>query len=283
MSQYALFLRKRGIKGSTRFIFDRNSLSQHNGYELGRVFNIGYTETLTNKALHLIFRILGIKKVPILSKPLIRLLNILGCRIIAEKPNYDYDESVLSPSRGLRFYYGGWHSERYFHSIRDEVLASFKLNVGDEDKMNLALLDEIRKTNSVSIHVRRGDYLSEKNFNTFGAVCSKAYFDAAIKEIGALVDNPHFFVFSNDVAWVEDNLHLESLTIVDCNKGKDSWKDLFLMSNCKHNINSNSTFSWWASWLNDKPGRVVIVPRFFINNVETKDLYPDNWLQLTNY
>lgn len=283
MSQYAFFLQKKSINKSTRFMFDRRSAGAHNGYELCRIFGIDFKETFSDKLLFLLFRILEIKKIPVLSKPLIGILNFLGMRIVREKENYDFDESNMNHSRGIRFYFGGWHSEKYFKSNKSQILDAFDFKIDSDDEPVLQTLDHIKRTNSVSIHVRRGDYLSEKNMHTFGAVCTKAYFDAAVNKIESLIDTPHFFIFSNDVAWVKANFKYGNITIIDYNKGNDSWKDLFLMSSCKHNINSNSSFSWWGAWLNLNEDKIVIAPRFFINNLDTKDIYPGDWLQLTDY
>jgi hypothetical protein len=283
MSQYAFYLKKKEISKTTRFIFDRRSLYTHNGYELKRVFNIDYKETVINKILFLLFRFLLVKRIPILTKPIIYLFKLLGVEIVNEKFNYDFDESLLPPFRGIKFFFGGWHSEKYFFSIKDQIQNVFKFNIPENDVSTFKLLNEIRNKNSVSIHIRKGDFLSPTNIATFGVVCTKEYFDTAIKLITTNIDNPYFYIFSNDISWVQNNFKLENMTIVNQNLGLDSWKDMFLISQCNHNINSNSTFSWWGAWLNKNIDKKVIIPEFFINNLETKDFYPDNWLKLQNY
>ncbi|MGJ1436874.1 alpha-1,2-fucosyltransferase [Sphingobacterium siyangense] len=281
MSQYAFFLEKKKIDHKTRFIFDKKSWKDHNGYELDSVFGIEYNESLKNQFLFFLFRVLGMKKYPLITRPIIGLLNILGISIVEEARNYDYDPKLLNSKRGIRFLYGGWHSEKYFHHSRTSILDKFKFQ-DEEDPIVRTYLEKIRQTNSVSVHIRRGDYLNSVNFKTFGSVCTKEYFLRAIDKIYELVPNPHFFVFSNDVEWVLSNFEMDNMTIVDCNKGTNSWKDIMLISECKHNINSNSSFSWWGAWLN-KADNNVIVPKYFINQLETKDLYPDQWIRLTDY
>lgn len=281
MSQYAFYLQKMNIDKSTRFIFDKRSFSTHNGYELERVFNIPYKETIFNSILFLLFRILMIKKYPFFSKPVLKILNIIGISLVEECENYDFDENLLKSSTGIRFLYGGWHSEKYFISCKEQVLDTFKLKV--DDTKNLGYLEQIKNSESVSIHVRRGDYMKGIHFEMYGSVCTKDYFETAIKKINEIVDNPHFFVFSNDLQWVKDNFVMDKCTFIDCNKGKDSWKDMYLMSNCKHNINSNSTFGWWGAYLNTYKFKKVIIPYYFVNKLETKDFYPDNWLKINNY
>jgi hypothetical protein len=283
MSQYAFYQKKKCISDSTYFIFDKKSRLDHNGFELAKVFKIPYVENFKSNLLCMLFRILGIKKLPFFTKPIIFVLGMLGIRLINENGNYDFDPKHLLPSKGITFYYGGWHSEKYFKDIKDSVSNSFVFEILEDDLITLELADQIRAVNSVSVHIRRGDYLSQTNYLTFGAVCTTAYFVKAIEKIQSLTENPFFYVFSNDTAWVEENLKVENMVIVDTNKGENSWKDMYLMSLCKHNINSNSSFSWWASWLNDNKNKHVIVPKYFINNVDTKDVFPESWTSITEY
>ena len=283
MSQYAFYLRKKQLNNSTRFIFDRRSLSTHNGYELKRIFDIDYQEKFTEKILFYIFRFLSINRMPRLSKLIFRMLKLIGVKLTIEKPNYDYEDQNVKSSYGLNFYYGGWHSEKYFLPIENEVKKVFNFQSDQGDELLMGMLSRIKSCNSVSIHVRRGDFLVGSNMEMYGSVCTKEYFDAAIKKISSIIDTPQFFVFSNDVLWVKDNLRYENLTIVDFNKGDKSWKDMYLISNCKHNINSNSTFSWWGAWLNTHKEKIVITPKYYINNLVTKDFYPSTWLQITDY
>jgi len=282
MSQYAFYLQKKKIDKSTRFIFDRRSLSTHNGYELENVFNIKYKEEFVDKLLFSLFRFLMIKRAQFISLPIIKFLGVLGIKLINENPNYDHDPSLFKPTWGINFYYGGWHSEKNFIDVKAEISDVFQFKINSDHKLT-NVLNDIKAADSVSIHVRRGDFLNAENINTFGSVCSKEYFEAAIEKINLLVKNPYFFVFTNDVEWVRSNLIHENLKIIDFNKKNESWKDMFLMSNCKHNINSNSTFSWWGSWLNKNKSQIVIVPKYFINNVITKDFYPETWIKLSNY
>lgn len=283
MSQYAFYLKKKSISKSTHFIFDRKSRLDHNGFELNRVFQIPYEDGLISMSLYMLFRILGIKKYPYFSKPLIALLGFVGIKLVYEKDNYDFEEKNLKPSKGITFYYGGWHSEKYFDDIKPDILESFHFTIPKEDIPTQQLAHRISGANSVSIHIRRGDYLSETNYNTFGAVCTKAYFTGAIERLQKELLAPSFFVFSNDVAWVKDNLWVENMFIVDTNKGDNSWKDMYLITLCKHHINSNSSFSWWGAWLSSYWKNIVIVPKYFINNIETKDVYPERWTSFKNY
>lgn len=93
------------------------------------------------------------------------------------------------------------------------------------------------------------------------------------------IDNPVFFIFSNDIDWCKNNLKLDHSTLVSCNQGKDSWRDMQLMSECRHHIMANSTFSWWGAWLSKHKG-IIVHPRWFIRDVETKDFYPKRWISI---
>lgn len=148
------------------------------------------------------------------------------------------------------------------------------------DSENCNYLSLIKTACSVSIHVRRGDYLDDLNLGIFGDICSKEYFQKAVSKIYTIFDNPHFFVFSNDLQWCMENLKLSSVTYVSGNIGPSSWKDMYLMTNCSHNIISNSTFSWWGAWLNPNPDKVVICPTRFTRDDTGLSIYPAEWIRV---
>lgn len=279
MSQYSFYLQKKSINKSTYFIpFCRD----HNGLELDKVFRISSKEALIQKTLYILFRILLTDKAKIISSPVKRILNLLDYKIVRENFDYNFKENFMIPSRGITFYYGGWHAENYFLQSTKTIVKEFNFTEPD-DKENLSIITKIKETNSVSIHVRRGDFLNADNINLFGDVCTKAYFEKAIALIESKVTNPYFFVFSNDLEWVEENLVINNVTYVACNSGKDSWKDMFLMSICKHNIIANSTFSWWGAWLNKNSDKIVVSPSRFLKNDTFTDVYPDSWTKISEY
>jgi hypothetical protein len=283
MSQYAFYLNKRKISKSTRFLFSRKSINIHNGYELERVFGIKYHDSLVNKFLFLIFRVAGYKKHRFISNPVVRILNFLGIEIINENDDYEFKSEYLRPSRGIKFYAGGWHSEKYFIDIKDTILNTFQFNLQNIGMENLQVLEHIKKTNSISVHVRRGDFIDSNNFSKLGTVCTLNYFLKAIEKMRSLVENPHFFFFTNDFSWVKTNFIGTDFSLININTKLDSWKDMFLISNCSHHINSNGSFSWWSSWLNYNRNPFVIVPRNFIANRHFEDIYPERWIQLSDY
>lgn len=138
------------------------------------------------------------------------------------------------------------------------------------------------------MHIRRGDYLLKANQQLF-AECSLQYYIASIQEVLTRVENPVFYVFSNDVNWVKDNLvkvfdkGTEFVFVDNSALTKSPVADLYLMSLCKSNIIANSTFSWWGAWFNNNPHKIVIAPKNWYNgalNETTKDLIPAEWIRL---
>jgi hypothetical protein len=236
-----------------------------------------------DKFLYLLFRIAGYKKYAFISKPFSRILHLLGITIINENDEYNFNPDYMLPSRGITFYVGGWHSEKYFAGIKNDVLSTFQFNLKKIGDRNMEMLQRIKSQNSVSVHVRRGDFLDSNNFGSLGGVCTHNYFLSAIEKIKTLVENPHFFLFTNDRSWVRTNFSGSNFTLVEINEGADSWKDMFLISNCSHHINSNGSFSWWSSWLNRENNAIVIVPKNFLVNRHFEDIYPESWIQLSDY
>ncbi|MHA4807816.1 alpha-1,2-fucosyltransferase, partial [Flavitalea flava] len=203
--------------------------------------------------------------------------------LFEENDNYNFQPEFLQSSSGIKFYLGGWHSEKYFRDIKDRVQQAFQFDSSKIGNANLEVLNKIKACTSVSIHVRRGDFLDANNYQKFGSVCTLNYFLCAIQKMKSLVDHPYFFFFTNDYSWVKDNFIDEDFTIININSGADSWKDMLLISNCKHNISSNGSFSWWSSYLNKNENKIVIVPKYFTANQYFEDIYPENWIQLSDY
>ena len=175
---------------------------------------------------------------------------------------------------------GYWQSESYIKEIRNTLLLEINY-LQLEEQLNSELYNKLRCSNSVGIHIRRGDYLSNKNLNTHSIFKSLKYYNEAIEYVKSYIKNPEFFIFSDDVEWVKSNLKLEAAVYVDWNSGKESYKDLLLMSVCSHNIIANSSFSWWAAWLNTNKNKLVIAPDTWLNNVDTPDIIPNEWIKLS--
>lgn len=280
MSQYAFYCAKKKLSPTTRFIFDKRSSHTHDGFALNRAFNIGYKQTFLSKMLYLLFRILVIEKCRIISGPLIGVLRIFGIYLVKEQENYDFDPFLLnSSSHGIRFLYGGWHSEKYFVEIKEELKNVFHAEYSIGSQMQ-ALVDRIRFENIVSLHIRRGDYMIGDNLRMWGTVCSLDYFREGIKFFESTTNDPLFLVFSNDLAWAKSSFIGSRFIFIEAYEGQTAWTDLFLISLCRHHINSNSTFSWWGAWLTETRETITVRPQFFINNFETEDIYPSRWIKI---
>ena len=280
MSQYAFYLQKKKLNSKTYLI---SFCHDHNGLELSNVFNIKLQNDYLTRSLYFLFRLLLTTNLKTLNKPKNALLSFFNCEIIKENFKYEFNKSHLAKAKGISFYYGGWHSEEYFQDVDSTVLRKFQFAIPD-DEINIGHSKHISNCNSVSIHIRRGDYLNKDNLDLFGKVCTISYYKEAIRQVKLLVgDDGHFFVFSNDLDWVKSNFIIENVEYITCNYKSNSWKDMYLMSLCKHNIIANSSFSWWGAWLNKNPDKVVICPSRFLNNDVNSDVYPTSWYKLSNY
>lgn len=177
---------------------------------------------------------------------------------------------------------GYWQSEKYFRDIQDIIKKEFRVKhkiLGE----NAVIADNIIKTNSVSIHIRRADYVSNKKTNNVHGTCSFKYYLKAINIIKNNVGNPFFFIFSDDIFWARKNFKkFDNITFVDYNNASKNYEDLRLMSLCKYNIIANSSFSWWGAWLNKNNKKIVIAPKKWFRNDKYKndDLVPTFWIRL---
>lgn len=166
---------------------------------------------------------------------------------------------------------GYWHNQAFY--VQDLKFKKLNLNA-----KNANVFDLITKTNSVSIHVRRGDYLSPKNIEIFGGICTLEYYKQAIEEIKKRLSNPKFFIFSNDIEWCEENFKELQPTYISWNAGNDSIYDMYLMSCCKANIIANSSFSYWGARLGTN--NIVVYPNKWFNNQPTPDIFDESWISI---
>ena len=182
---------------------------------------------------------------------------------------HEYQPAIFELKRG--YVDGYWQSAKYFEGIEDVLREEFKFPKPSHNK-NDVLIEEMRNSCSVSIHVRRGDYLG--GF----PVMDMSYYTPAMQFIKEKYKNAHFYVFSNDIVWCREHFVGEEFTFVDWNTGTDSYYDMYMMSQCKHNIIGNSSFSWWAAWLNANNDKVVIAPSIWFKKVKTPDIYMKDWI-----
>lgn len=175
---------------------------------------------------------------------------------------------------------GHWVHQGYFLDIRELLIREFEL-LHDLDARNTAFLEMIRSSrHSVSLHVRRGDYVSDPKTNEYHGVCSLEYYQRAIARINGEYPNAVFFIFSDDLNWVRDNLLIDrEHHFVDANSSLLPHLDMALLMSCDHHIIANSTFSWWGAWLAGNPEKTVVAPRIWTQarNVNAAQIVPREW------
>ena len=177
---------------------------------------------------------------------------------------------------------GYFQSEKYFKQFASRIREGFNFKV-PPTKHNVIILDEIIKTNSVSVHIRRGDYISDLETNQFHGTCPISYYENAFRLIKSQVKNPIFFVFSDDPEWTKKNITPPGDTkYIGHNLNDLAYEDMRLMSKCKHHIIANSSFSWWGAWLNPNPQKIVVAPQKWLSSEKfvIRDLIPEYWHQL---
>lgn len=266
MFQYALYLalkeKGRDVKLDTSFY---SNVVMHNGYELEKCFGVNEPVVKQSK-LHLFF---------------LRLLLKIRPKILLQGDLLHFNERVFT-SRSI-YKSGYWQSEKYFKSIENQIRETFIFQNIDDDNKTLA--KEISSHNSISLHLRRGDYLGS---SMYSGICTEEYYMNAVEQIMLKIASKQdvkFYVFSDDKDFAKQFIRKLNLPVklIDYNQGADSYKDMYLMSKCKHNIIANSSFSWWGAWLNSYPDKVVVAPnRWFNTDNEDcyKDIVPDSWLKI---
>lgn len=276
----------------------------HNGFELDRVFAVRYRPTREADIERLGTRPRGA-------------LSQLRRKYLTKHTHhidrvFRYDPRVFALD-GDRYFEGWWQTEKYFASIAGTLRQELRF-IADPGARNEELLADMTCAGNaangrtlVSVHVRRGDALKHPNTR----VCTEAYYRNAFglarehiaqgrggagsglaRKADARDARPYFLVFSDDPPWCRANLGLgeDESTFVDWNRGADSWRDMWLMSRCAAvHIIANSSFSWWAAWLDPAPDKLVLAParwslaaprRFAYYRYTFGDVVPENWVKV---
>lgn len=200
---------------------------------------------------------------------------------IFKEKSFNFDPEALKCSANA-FFDGFWQSEKYFSPIRKTLLTDFEPLIPLSGEL-AHTAQNIQSCSAVSVHVRRGDYISDPTTTAYHGVCSKEWYEKAAQHMKAYVPNLHFFVFSDDFEWAKDNLAFDApTTFVKPSPDGLECHDLYAMSLCKHNIIANSSFSWWGAWLNQNPNKIVVAPRkwFVAGPQNTDDLIPNTWIRI---
>lgn len=200
--------------------------------------------------------------------------------IIREK-SFAFDPQIFNCS-DQAYVDGFWQSEKYFLPIANTIREDLHLKTPIKGNLkNIA--EQIQACNSVSIHVRRGDYVNNPTTSAYHGVCSAQWYHNATNQILQKVENPTFFVFSDDYEWAKKNLQFSSPAVyIKPSPDGEECIDMHVMSLCQHNIIANSSFSWWAAWLNRNPNKMVIAPQdwFVAGPKQTNDLIPPQWTRM---
>lgn len=194
---------------------------------------------------------------------------------------YHFDENILRVHNNS-FLKGYWQCERYFLEYKDQIQSDFTVK-NKPNEVNAKMIEKIQKCNAVSLHVRRGDYVSNKSTNVYHGTCSIEYYRKCIDYINKKVNNPVFFVFSDDYEWTKRELPIKGeVYYMEHNSTETPYEDIRLMYNCKHFIIANSSLSWWGAWLGRNKDKIVLAPQKWFNNSEnnTKDILPKSWIKI---
>lgn len=282
MDQYsfAMALQKHYPNVSIKFDIFNLYPKEHSGYMLDKVFGIRAEEASIGEIMSYSDRYPLTAKHQRIMRALTSLKCILfGPKCTQIKPDdasaYYKEVFELDPLKPYLFF-GNWMNELYRIGIESKIKETFRFPEFNDDK-NKEIAQKIKATDSVSIHVRHGDY---KNYGF--PVLSLDYYKAAVKIMESKVKVPHYFVFSDDVNYIKGNFSfLKNYTIVENNLGENSFRDMQLMSLCKHNIIANSSFSYWGAYLNANQDATIIAPRYHIPSCK----YPfakSSWVILDN-
>lgn len=196
------------------------------------------------------------------------------------EPYFHFDRNFFNAGQDV-YLKGNWQSEKYFSRFDDQIRKDLIVKeefVTDVKKM----AEKFRMQSSVAVHVRRGDYLHPKTLEYHG-ILPKDYYNKAIEAMADKVSQPIFYFFSDDINWVQQNINLNyPHRFISGIETKSAIEDFYLMQSCQNNIIANSSFSWWAGWLNGNANKLVIAPKKWFNKgpEDTYDLIPKGWLEL---
>jgi hypothetical protein len=273
MFQYALYvyLTQKKNYPQVKLYCWKKYLNEHNGLELTNIFsNINIVEKHSRIISWYIDLYFFVKKV----------LYVTGLKRVVSLFSW-----IMKPVPNVSVF-PAWHTYQFVNEIRDVLINRIFIFTDFTDIRNIEICKIIKSTNSVSVHIRRGDYISNPKWRcSHGDICNLDYYNKAIDHIKRHVESPQFIVFSDDIEWGKNNLIIDNAIYVNWNTGIDAYRDMQLMALCKHNIIVNSTFSWWGGWLNQNVDKIVIAPAKWLNSHRqtnfSKFVFPE-WIAIDN-
>lgn len=270
MLQFALYIHLKSINYNCELYLKPDKLNDHHDYNIDALFHI---EKITNNNEILNWYLVQFEF-------FMKVINYLNKRFKTHK--FNIIENLL-PLKIINF--PTWNNYTFLNQFKSNLDGIYIFPDLVSDK-NINLKELITKNNSVSIHIRRGDYIKNIKWRSIlGDICDLDYYQSAISKISELIESPIFIIFSDDTEWAKKNLRLVDAIYVDWNNGKQSYIDLQLMSLCKHNIIANSTFSLMAAWLNENLNKKVISPskwRNYYKDTTVKKFIPTQWIIINN-
>lgn len=197
------------------------------------------------------------------------------------EPHFEFDPNFFKTSENA-YLSGYWQSEKYFKDYASIIRQEFQFKLPLQDK-NLHWQQLISSSTAISLHVRRTDMVNNPDVVKTHGSCGLDYYQAAASKIAEGLEQPVFFIFSDDPEWCKANLILDwPVHYIDNNQGDFAYIDMQLMSMCQHHVTANSSFSWWGAWLNPSPSKRVISPiNWFADpSKNTSDLIPATWQRI---
>ena len=205
---------------------------------------------------------------------------LIGSNLFVES-NFSFDKNFMKISHPV-WLKGFWQSFKYFDTseemIRHQINTSKKLS----EESNNAYL-KILEFDSICVHIRRGDYVTDSHTSNYHGICTMAYYEKGIYIASEGLKDPHCFIFSDDPDWVEKNFNINlPFTLIRHNGDEKAHEDLWLMAACKNFVIANSSFSWWGAWLGSDSEKIVVAPqKWFANErINTADLIPPEWIRI---
>lgn len=249
---------------STKLALDLTYLSTNNlrNYELDKL-NTVYDE---------IFSVDNIQyPINIAVRKILHLVIRCKYKFFKEKNTYKYDENILNIKQDS-YLFGYWQTEKYFKEYREDILKMFTPRYELSQECN-SLIEKVKSCKSAAIHVRRGDYVK------LGICLDISYYRHAFDILNKKIEGLTYFVFSDDVEYAKKIFKgiKGKFEYVENKSSNSTLDDFFIMKECKHIVMANSSFSWWAAWLNNNPNKIVIHP--FDNNKQN-DFYPKEWITI---
>lgn len=247
--------------------------------DTARAYELDYFATQTSIATPEEVARLNPKRTDLLTR-IKRRVPFLPQTHIVEK-HFHFDPSILQLGDNC-YLQGFWQTEKYFLDVADTIRQELTLTT-PLDAENKKAIKLITDTTSVGLHIRRGDYVTHAEASKHHGTCSLAYYQEAITHLATTIPDFEIFIFSDDPQWAKDNLKLAHPTHLMTHNGPNrGYEDMRLLSNCKHFIIANSTFSWWGAWLSTHPHKQIVAPKkwFAGSTSDTSDLIPASWTRL---